>query len=118
MPLIIIKGSRFVKGGASDTWQYKKDYLHRRRKEIESDLRQTILSKDKMDMRDCRTESEEEKRVAEYDAWKAKKDGTGKSNEDKMHELAGINREFKKQGEEGRLHTMDDLRIKKAIKHD
>ena len=117
MPHIIIKGSRFVKGGSSDTWKYRKDYLHKRRKELESDLKETILNKDKMWMRDCQNELDEEKRVKDYDSWKQHKDSSGKTNEDKMREWSEINREFKQRNEEGRLHTVDDIRTKK-VKYD
>ena len=47
---------------------------------------------------------DEEMRVADYDKWKTTKDRAGKTNEDKLTEYNEINREFKKHGEEGRIH--------------
>jgi len=119
MANIIIRGSRFVRGDSrSDTWSRRKDELYRRRKEIESDLKQTIFSKDKMDMRDCHGEHDEAKRTAEYDAWKAQKDSKGISNEKKMSDWSEINREFKRNEEEGRVHSIDNLRNTKSVKYD
>lgn len=119
MANIIIHGSRYVKGGyKNNEWNpQRKDFLHKRRKELESDLKQTIFSRDKMNMRDCKTEADEEKRTAEYDAWRTYKDKTGKTNEDKMREWSEVNREFKKYGEEGRRHDVDQIRDNK-VKYD
>lgn len=119
MTYIIVKGSPFVKGGTgSDNWNRRKDELHRRRKELESELRPTMFNKDQMMMRDCKSSAEEEKRVQDYDRWKATKDKTGKTNEDKLREFCDINREFKKHGEEGRKHDADDLRVSRQIRYD
>ena len=116
---IIVKGSPFVKGSReTGNWNRDKDAFHRRRKELEADLRPTIFNKDQMMMRDCRTQDEEDKRVADYDRWKGNRDKTGKTNEDKMREFCEINREFKKHGEEGRKHDVDDLRVSRPIKYD
>ena len=49
-----------VKGKSSN-----KDNLHHRRKYLESGLKETIFSKDKMEQRDCHDEDHENKRVAE-----------------------------------------------------
>jgi hypothetical protein len=114
MPYIIIKGSRFVKGGCGDNWSRRKDELHKRRKELEYDLSQTIFSKDKMWMRDCHTEAEEKKRVTEYDQWKRTKGQVGKTNEDKMREWSEINKEFKQHNEEGRPQNVDMIRENKV----
>lgn len=115
---IIIKGSPFVRGNRNDdSWQRQKDILHRRRKELEGDLKQTIFSKDKMMANDCHTETEEEQRANEYDKWKRTKDVSGKSNEGKLKEWLEINREFKKHNEEGKPISADDLRQKKEVKY-
>ena len=116
---IVIKGSRYVKGKSlEDSWQHKKDQLHQERKNLEQDLRQTIFSRDKMNAHDCQTETEENRRVKEYDRWKQTKDSSGRTNEEKMRKWNEINREFKKHGEEGRLHSTDDLRQNKEVKYD
>src|SRR3989304_4500368 len=99
MPYIIVKGK-----SSKDDWNKQKDYLHQRRKTLETDLRSSIFTKDKMNMVDCSTEQDEFRRTVEYDQWKAAKDKTGKSNEDKLREFQEINKEFKKHGEEGRKH--------------
>ncbi len=116
MPYIIVKGS-LHKEPPRD-WQQRKDFLHKRRKEIEADLRSTIFTKDQMNMVDCKDEASEERRVVDYDGWKMTKDKIGKTNEDKLREFNEINREFKKHGEEGRVHSSDDLRNNKPIKYD
>ena len=118
MANIIIKGSPFVGGSRQDeSWKRRKDEAHRRRKELEAELRPTMFDRDQMMMRDCRTEADEHKRVYDYDAWKAHRDKTGKTNEDKLREWNQLNREFKKHGEEGRPHNSDDLRSSRQIKY-
>jgi hypothetical protein len=54
----------------------------------------------------------------EYDLWKKQKLKDGITNEQAMKEFSVINKQFKKLGEEGRTHTIDDLRVKKSVKHD
>jgi hypothetical protein len=111
---IIIKGSPFVKGGScsQDDWHRRKDELHRERKEHISVLSETIFSKDKMNQRDCVDETQEKKRVQDYDKWKASKKN-GLTNEERMQRFGEINREFKKHGEEGNPHNIDQIREKK-----
>jgi hypothetical protein len=103
MTTIIVKKSK-------DNWSWRKNELHKKRKELANSLSDTIFSKSKMDMQDCQDKDHEEKRVADYDKWKTSRDSTGLTNEQKMTEWSNINREFKKHNEEGRLHTIDDIR--------
>jgi hypothetical protein len=119
MAFIIVKGSPFVRGSSvdKDDWSRRKDKLHKRRKVLETELRETIFSKDKMMMRDCKNEREEERRVVDYGEWKNFKDNTGKSNEDKLREWSEINREFKQHNEEGNKHDADQLRDKKPVNY-
>ena len=112
MPYIIVRNR------PKDVSHMSKDELHHRRKFIESGLKETIFSKDKMEQRDCKDEDHENKRVADYDKWKQSKMTDGTTNEQAMKEFSVINKQFKKIGEEGRVHTMDDLRQRKAVKHD
>lgn len=109
MPAIIIKGSRFVGGGGSDTWSRQKDELHRKRKEHAEILGESIFSKDKMDMRDCHSDTDEARRTQEYDKWKAT-EVKGMTNEQRMKAWSDLNRKFKERGEEGLLHSPDDIR--------
>ena len=95
---------------------FNKDAAHAERKRLESDLRGSIFSKDKMDQRDCKSEHDEHKRVNDYVEWKETRGRDGMTNEQKMNRYHEINREFKKQGIEGaQIHTSDQLRNKKRI---
>ena len=100
-----------------DDWQHKKDILHKRRKELEQDLRQTIFTKDQMNMRDCKSEQDEEKRTLEFVRWQKTRDKTGKTNEQKQKEWHDVNRIFKEHKEEGNAHTTNDLRDIKQVKY-
>lgn len=100
-----------IKGSANNLSDKSNDELHQRRKDLEDKMRVGILSKDKMEMRDCKDEDEENRRVAEYDRWKDKNQGN-------MQEWHQINREFKSRGEEGRVHSLDDLRSSKTVRYD
>ena len=112
MPYIIIKNSQ------SGRWNKNKDFLHQRRKELEQDLKQTIFTKDQMNMVDCKSETEEHKRTLDFMRWQKTRDKSGKTNEEKQREWHNINRTFKKHNEEGRIHTTDDLRNSKQTKYD
>jgi hypothetical protein len=61
----------------------KKDYLHKRRKEL--------------------AEVVKPGRIYDYDQWK-------KANEKNIQEWCEINREFKENGEEGRPQSLDSVR--------
>ena len=102
---IIVRGSKKPLQGMS------KDEMHQRRKKLDAELRPTLFSKDQMNQRDCKTKDAEEKRVRDYMKQQV-------VNEPKMKEWSEINREFKRRGEEGRLHTPDDLRNRKSTKYD
>jgi len=106
---IIIKGGRTHK--PHEMGEKSKDELHKRRKQLAQDIRSTTFSKDQLNWRDCPDKDSQNKRVKDYDKWKEK-------NESKMREWSNINREFKKRGEEGRLHSVDDLRRRKSEKYD
>ena len=112
MPYIIVRNRPVEVGHMS------KDELHHRRKFLEGGLKETIFSKDKMEQRDCKDEDHENKRTKDYDLWKKQKLSDGTINENAMAEWSKINKQFKKMGEENRLHTADQLRDRKAVKHD
>ena len=110
----IITGS---KTNTSDLHTMSIDQLHTKRKKGEEEMRDGLLTKDQMNMLDCKDEDQEVKRVQQYDKWKDKK-VKGVSNQDRMREWGNINREFKKRGEEGRTHSMEDIRSNEKIKYD
>jgi len=95
-----------------------KDVIHRRRKEVEGELRKTMFSKDKMWQTDCRDKSDEKKRVEDYDRWKQTKTGLGKTNEQLMSEWGNLNREFKRRNEEGKPQCLDFVRARKNVKYE
>ncbi len=86
----------------SRSWNRQKDSLHRRRKVLAEEIKEGIMSKSEMN-RGTEGEPEFDAKVTRYDKWKG-------VNEPKMKEFSEINREFKKQGEEGRKHSIDNLR--------
>ena len=98
MPNIIIRGSR----KDSDRWQDRKDYLHNRRKQLGEQIKDGIMSKNEMN-RGEEGDPDFQKKVEQYDNWK-------KEKEPLMKDWHDINREFKKHGEEGRKHSIDNLR--------
>ncbi|MFH1640560.1 MAG: hypothetical protein ABIA66_01215 [Candidatus Omnitrophota bacterium] len=107
----IIKGGPTHKPHKANLESKTKDELHRRRKELTEELKGRLFTKDQMNWRDCRDRDAECKRVSDYMKLQ-------KINEPKMKEWSDINREFKKRGEEGRLHSIDDLRRRKSVKYD
>ncbi len=117
MVYIITKSKTSSKSSISDFHTVTKDELHNRRKVLESDLKDGIMSKDKMNMLDCKDSTQETQRVTDYDNWKDKK-VKGVTNNEKMKEWSNINREFKKRGEEGNVHTVDQIRDTKKIQYD
>ena len=102
MANIIIKGPK-------KSWSARKDYLHRRRKDIAEGLKRGIYSKAEMN-RGNEGEPEFDARVEKYCQWEA-------YNKPRMNEWNEINREFKAKGEEGRVHSIDDIREGK-VKYD
>jgi len=117
---IIVKGSPFVHGktSSSQKWNYRKDILHRERKELENNLKETIFTKDQMNQVDCHNEQEENKRTQDYIKWKETKDNFNLTNEQKMARFHEINKEFKQHNEEGKSFDTDMLRQSKNIKYD
>ena len=97
MVYIIIK----EKISSSNLHTMSKDQLHERRKKMEDEMRDGLLTKDQMDMVDCK-----DKKV------------NGVTNEERMRDWSECNREFKRRGEEGRPHSVDDIRESKKIKYD
>jgi len=90
-------------------WQQRKDMLHKRRKELSEKMKDGMFSTSQMKKGTDGIISHEEQ-VAQYDKWKA-------DNEKRIREWSDINKEFKKQGEEGRVHSVDDIRDNK-VKYD
>lgn len=101
MPYIIVRGS-LHKTPPSGNWKYRKDYLHKRRKELSERIKEGIMSKSEMN-RGEEGEPVFDTRVEQYDKWK-------KEKEPLMQEWNQINREFKKQGEEGKPMSIDVIR--------
>ena len=100
---IIIRGSPYVRGNSqNDNWQRRKDYLHKRRKELVEQIKPGIFSKAEMN-RGEEGEPEFDSKVEKYSQWVTTKDK-------EIRELQNINREFKAHKEEWRVHTLDDLR--------
>ena len=92
---IIIRGKR-------KSWHRQKDVLHTRRRVLAGKMQDGIMSKNEMN-RGSEGEPEFDARVEKYDKWKGK-------NQSNMNEFHDINKEFKKHGEEGRPHSIDDIR--------
>lgn len=93
------------------------DELHSKRKKLVEEMKDGLYTKDQMNWRDCPTEADEQKRVRDYDRWKDTK-VKGTTNEQKMREWSDINKEMKRRKEEGRIHSIDDLRKRKSVKYD
>lgn len=79
-----------------------KDKLHKERLELEQKISEGILSADQMRKGESEFLNHDEQ-VRYYDRWQ-------KENAMRMERWHKINREFKKAEEEGRIHTMDDIR--------
>lgn len=103
MPYIIVKGS-LHKEPPTD-WRRRKDYLHQRRQELTEKIKEGILSKSEMN-RGEEGQPDFDVKVRQYDKWK-------KEKEPLMNEWSSINKEFKQHGEEGRSHSIDDIRENK-----
>lgn len=91
----------------SSNWNRRKDFLHKRRKELAEQMKPGMFSVGQMKKGETKFMSHDEQ-VEKYDKWK-------KTNEKNMADWGAINREFKKQGEEGRVHSLDDIRNNKVI---
>lgn len=84
------------------SWSREKDCLHKRRKQLSENLKRGMFSKTEMN-RGEEGQPEFRKRVQDYDKWRD-------YNKSRTEEWHRINRQFKKRGEEGRPHSLDDLR--------
>lgn len=105
MVFIIVKKS----GNQRKEWDgVRKDHLDKRRKQIAEELQDGIMSKSQM-KKGHDGDGNEDKQTARYDDWK-NRSHKGKTNEERMREWHGINKEFKKHGEEGKVHSLDDIR--------
>lgn len=83
-------------------WNVRKDDLHKRRKELSESMKDGLMSTSQMKKGTDGLMSHEQQ-VSNYDKWKEKNQGN-------MNEWHGINKEFKEHGEEGRPHTIDNIR--------
>jgi hypothetical protein len=83
-------------------WDREKDKLHQRRKELAEQMRPGMMSVSQMKRGTDGIMSHEEQ-VEKYDKWKSQNQGN-------MQEWSQINRKFKENGEEGRMHSLDDIR--------
>lgn len=93
-----------------DNWNRKKDELHKRRRELAEEMKDGIMSISQMKRGTDGIMSHREQ-VEKYDKWK-------EVNQKRMSEWSEINREFKKHGEEGRVHTIDDIRPEGKLRFD
>jgi len=103
MANIIIRKSR----NQDTRWGVRKDYLHQRRKELAEQMKPGMFSVNQMKKGTDGFMSHEEQ-VDKYDKWK-------NVNEKNMTEWGKINREFKENKEESRVHSIDDIRNNKVI---
>ena len=88
-------------------WGRKKDQLHKERKVLAEKMKPGMFSVGQMKKGTDGIISHDEQ-VAKYDRWKEH----NKSRTERWHE---INREFKRNGEEGRAHSLDDIRNNKVL---
>lgn len=87
------------------------DDIHKRRKQLEEELKPSLFSHDQMMQRDCKDRDAEEKRLRDYVERQ-------KINEPKMAEWNRLNRELKRRGKEGKPMSIDALRKRGNVKHD
>lgn len=104
-----------IKIGKSRNWGQRKDILHKRRKELAEGMRPGLMSRGQM-MRGHNGDGNEDRQTEKYDQWKQG------GNEGRMKEWSDINREFKTNGEEGKVMSIDSVRDSnergKNIKYD
>ena len=91
----------------NESWSKRKDELHKERKEIVEKIKPGMFSVSQMKKGTDGIMSHEEQ-VEKYSKWNEK-------NKEKMARFGEINREFKKHGDEGRVHSLDDVRNNKVI---
>lgn len=92
------------------SWNRRKDELHRKRKEVVEKMKPGMMSRSQM-MKGHDGDGNEMKQVEKYDNWKDK-------NKNNINQFHDINREFKEHSEEGRKHTLDDVRQEGKMKYD
>jgi len=95
----------FIFKKTNNSWSHRKDILHEKRKELAEKIKPGMMSTSQMKKGTDGFMSHAEQ-VEKYDKWK-------ESNTNNMKQWSDINKEFKKHGEEGRVHTLDDLRDNK-----
>ena len=89
------------------TWKKgEKDFLHKRRKQLVEVLKEGIMPRSQM-IKGTDGFMSHDEQVAKYDKWK-------EANEGNMKEWSDINKKFKEHGEEGRVHSIDDIRDNKV----
>jgi len=115
---IIIKGKPTYRQDNRQLHDLSKDAVHKRRKLVESELRKTVFSRDKMWQTDCHDKDQEAKRVNDYRKWQKTKTGLGKTNEQLMSEWGDLNRDFKRRGDEGKPQCIDFVRQRKTTKYE
>ena len=115
---IIVRGGETCSPDNRKLDDRNKDWIHKRRKQVEGELRETIFNKDKMWQMDCRTKDDEEKRLSDYDRWKKTRTKLGKTNEELMAEWGTLNREMKRKGEEGKPQCLDFVRQRKSTRYE
>jgi len=86
----------------SQSWSKKKDALDKERKKLAEEMKPGMMSASQMQKGDDGFMSHDEQ-VKKYDQWREK-------NEGNMRRWGEINKEFKAQGDEGRSHSLDDIR--------
>ena len=96
-----------------------KDELDKRRKLHAEDLKNGLMSQGQM-MRGHSGDGDEDKQTQQYIKWKDERyrgsDGRVLTNAQRMEEYGKCNKAFKKRGEEGRVHSFDDVRTEKFQK--
>ena len=88
--------------GKGSSWSSRKDVLHDRRKVLSEKMQDGLMSRSQM-MKGHDGDGNEDKQTEKYDKWRDK-------NVNNMNEWHGINKEFKENGDEGKAHSLDDIR--------
>lgn len=88
-------------------WSRRKDQLHKERKVLAEQMKPGMFSVGQM-KKGTDGFMDHDQQVAKYDKWK-------EHNKKRMERWSEVNREFKKHGEEGRAHSLDDIRNNKVL---
>ncbi len=102
-----------------------KDELHKKRKLHAQDLKNGLMSQGQM-MRGHDGDGNEDRQTDKYIKWKDTpykgSDGRVLTNSQRMEEWGKCNKAFKKRGEEGRVHSFDNVRTecfqKRRVRYD